>query len=147
MQEEALRLVAGVQGVVQLSGTAASPDGRHWLVMQPCGALMDLAAPPAAKLGAARGLARVIGRLASADCLHCDISHYNVLTVKGGSEVLLVDFGSSRRLIPPARLDDIDDSAQARYFLPPLLQCSGPRCIMDAATLHAWELHKPGTCS
>jgi hypothetical protein len=111
--------------VVQLAGAAASPDGRRWLLTQPCGTLMDLAAPAAAKLGAVRGLARAIGRLASADRLHCDISHHNVLTVGGGPEVLLVDFGASRRLIPSARLDDIDDSAQACSPLPAATRC-GP---------------------
>lgn len=106
LQEAALRALAGVQGVVRLLGVGTSEDGARWLVMQPFGSLMDLGATAATKISAVQQLASIIGRLASANYIHGDISHFNVVqdpsvatSPASNGYWFLIDFGTARELI------------------------------------------------
>ena len=80
VQEDALRSLKGLKGVVELAGVGRTiPDGRKWLIMQPVGAYIALDAPAAFKIGAVKQLATIISSLASKSVIHGDISHFNVL--------------------------------------------------------------------
>lgn len=109
VQEDALRALKDVDGVVKLVDVGCTPDdGKRWLVMEPVGVLIGTSAPAADKIAALKQLAAIIGRLASMNFIHGDISHNNVL--RNGHlpsdsaspapelDVFLIDFGTARMI-------------------------------------------------
>lgn len=114
-----MRALSDVDGVVKLVDVGSTPDGKRWLVMQPVGSLIDLEAPAAVKIGALKQLATIIGRLASIDWMHSDVSHFNVLrkdpyhsdmaSLGPELDIFLTDFGTacSLKLVQPATLNVI----------------------------------------
>ncbi|BDA47787.1 hypothetical protein COCOBI_11-0440 [Coccomyxa sp. Obi] len=108
-EEEALRALHGLDGVVELVGVGWIPTDRsQWLVMQPVGVHIELGAPAAVKIGALKQVAAIIDSLAGRNFIHGDISHFNVLRkdrdlsdiARGAAkpEVYFIDFGTARRI-------------------------------------------------